>query len=279
MANPEHLAILKQGVETWNKWRGENPDIRPNLKRANLSKADLSKTDISKSFLSAANLEGTDINRAVLVESNFNKTKLTGCRIYGISAWNLNLKDSEMHDLIITPKDEPVITVDNLEVAQFIYLLLHNEKIRNVIDTITSKVVLILGRFTPERKAILDAIREELRENGYIPVMFDFDKPTTRNTKETISTLAHMAKFVIADITKPKSVPQELEIIIPNLRSVPVQPILQGRSAKYGMFDSYVGLDWVLEIYRYKNLDDLLKSLKEKVIKPAEQKVIELQEK
>jgi len=39
---------------------------------------------------------------------------------------------------------EPRITIDNIEVAQFIYLLLHNEKIRDVIDTITSKAVLIL---------------------------------------------------------------------------------------------------------------------------------------
>jgi hypothetical protein len=31
-----------------------------------------------------------------------------------------------------------------------------------VIDTITSKAVLILGRFTDERKAVLDALREEL---------------------------------------------------------------------------------------------------------------------
>jgi hypothetical protein len=31
MINPEHLAILKQGVEIWNKWREENPDIMPDL--------------------------------------------------------------------------------------------------------------------------------------------------------------------------------------------------------------------------------------------------------
>jgi hypothetical protein len=28
------------------------------------------------------------------------------------------------------------VTVDNIEVAQFVYLLLHNEKIRDVIDTV-----------------------------------------------------------------------------------------------------------------------------------------------
>jgi hypothetical protein len=41
--------------------------------------------------------------------------------------------------LIITPPEESEVTVDDLEVAQFVYLLLHNEKIRNVIDTIGRK--------------------------------------------------------------------------------------------------------------------------------------------
>ena len=82
---------------------------------------------------------------------------------------------------------EPEITVDNLEVAQFIYLLLNNERIRHVIDTITSKAVLILGRFTPERKAVLDALREELRKRDYLPVLFDFDKPASKDLTETVS--------------------------------------------------------------------------------------------
>jgi hypothetical protein len=36
-------------------------------------------------------------------------------------------------------KNEPIITVDDLEVAQFVHLLLKNEKIQNVIDTIGEK--------------------------------------------------------------------------------------------------------------------------------------------
>ena len=146
---------------------------------------------------------------------------LTGCHVYGVSVWNLKLEGVQQRDLIITRDDEPVITVDNLEVAQFIYLLLHNEKIRDVIDTITSKAVLILGRFTPERKALLDALREELRHRNYVPILFDFDKPKSKDVTGTVETLARMARFIIADLTDPSSIPHELATIVPSLRTTP----------------------------------------------------------
>ena len=90
---------------------------------------------------------------------------LTGCLIYGVSAWRLKLATkTKQQNLVITYPNEPAITVDNIEIAQLIYLLLRNEKIRDVIETIASMAMLILGRFTDERKAVLDALREELRE-------------------------------------------------------------------------------------------------------------------
>src|SRR5262249_28843126 len=157
-----------------------------------------------------------------------------------------------------------------LEIAQFIYLLLSNKKIRDVIDTITSKVVLILGRFTPERKEILDAIRNELRNHKYVPVLFDFDKPTNRDLTETIRTLAHMARFVIADITDPRSIPQELATIIPLLPSLPVQPLLSASQQEYGMFADLLRYPWVLPPVKYEDKQTLLMSLGEKIIRPAE---------
>ena len=39
MANPEHLEILKQGVEVWIRWREETPDIRPDLMDAQIDGA------------------------------------------------------------------------------------------------------------------------------------------------------------------------------------------------------------------------------------------------
>ena len=138
--------------------------------------------------------------------------------------WDVTLTGSSQKGLVITPPGEAAITVDSLKVAQFIYLLLENPEIRDVIDTITSKVVLILGRFTLARKPVLDALRDKLREKGYSPVLFDFEKPATRSYRETVSTLAHMARFVVADLTDAKVVLQELERIVPALPSVPIQP-------------------------------------------------------
>jgi hypothetical protein len=49
-------------------------------------------------------------------------------------------------------------------------------------------------------------IREELRKRDYLPVLYDFEKPTTKSVTETVSLLAHLARFVIADITDAKSI-------------------------------------------------------------------------
>ena len=226
--------------------------------------------------LSGTDLSGADLSEANLVRINLTNATLKNCRVYGISAWDVHIEGVKQFNLIITPEDQPTITVDNLKVAQFIHLLLNNKEIRDLIDTITSKVVLILGRFNFERKIILDAIRDRLRKLDYVPILFDFEKPASRDTTETVSTLAHMARFVIADITEPKSIPQELSYIVPFLPSVPIMPLLQVSEGEYGMYEHFSSYPWVQPIYHYSDLDELLHSIQECVIEPAEKKVREL---
>ncbi len=247
-----------------------------NLSNANLTGACLNGANLTGADLSGADLTGTDLIGTILVDTNLEKSILNGCRVYGLSAWGLKLKDAIQKDLIITPFSEPVITVDNLEVAQFIYLLLHNEKIRDVIDTVAKKVVLILGRFTDTRKPLLIAIKDRLRDFGYLPVLFDFRPPAERNTLETITLLARLARFIIVDITEPQSVPQELVSIVPALPSVPVKPILQEGHDPWGMFDAIRCYPWVLEIYYYSNTEGLLDYFEENIIIPSVAKANEL---
>jgi uncharacterized protein YjbI with pentapeptide repeats len=246
------------------------------LYQAELHEANLSFANLYGANLYEAELSNADLRQSTLVRTDLTGATLTGCSIYGISAWNLKLEGANQQNLNVSDYGEPTIMVDNLEVAQFVYLLLNNEKIRQVIDTITSKAVLILGRFTADRKRVLDAIRDELRQCGYLPIVFDFEKPAGRDLTETISTLAHMARFIIADITEAKSIPQELQAIVPNLPSVPVQPLLLKSDREYGMFEHIRRYPWVLGTYYYDNLNELLASVEEKVISPAEAKVREL---
>jgi hypothetical protein len=237
-----------------------------NLTGANLSGANLTRADLSRTDLSGAILSGANLNEAHLVETDLCDATLTGSSVYGASVWKIKVDErTKQQNLVITDRGEPVITVDNIKVAQFIYLLLNNQEIRYVIDTVGRKLVLILGRFTPERKRVLDALRNELRGQNYLPVVFDFEKPASRDLTETISTLAHMARFVIADLTEAKSLPQELQAIVPNLPSVPVQPIILRGAPEYAMFEHFRHYPWVLEVLEYDDAQ-VIGALAEQVV-------------
>src|SRR6266496_5344778 len=374
MANQEHLDILKQGVEMWNQWREEHPNIRPDLREAylmkgrffganftlvdlhkaelsfanlcfaklnhadlsganlteanlfdaelreanfresnlheailnqadltlaNLNKANFSsaqlikadmtgvdlreaglyRADLSEADLSYADLSGAYLDRATLVGTIFAEAILTNCHIYGIAAWDVELTGAKQIDLVITPEEEPTITVDNLKIAQFIYLLLNNAEIRDAIDTIARKAVLILGRFTPARKAVLDALREALRIHGYLPILFDFDKPSSQDLTETVSTLAHLSRFIIVDLTDPSSAPYEVGTIASN-HIRPIQALFRPSDEAKRVFAMFPDLvrryHWVLPTWEYQGQEHLLASLQTKVIEPAEQKAQEL---
>jgi uncharacterized protein YjbI with pentapeptide repeats len=248
-----------------------------NLRGADLRGAQLVGAQITNANLCGAKLNGADLRLANLVWTDLTDADLTGCFIYGISAWGLKLSEATIQrSFIITDFGEPEITVDNIEVAQFIYLLLHNSKIRDVIDTITSKAVLILGRFTEERKAVLDKLRDELRKLNYLPILFDFDKPTSKDLTGTVSTLAHMVRFIIADGTDPSSIPYELATIVPTT-IVPVQPILLSGKREFSMFpDLQERYHWVLPTHHYDTQQQLIADLRERVIGPAETKAAQL---
>jgi uncharacterized protein YjbI with pentapeptide repeats len=244
---------------------------RADLHRANLDKADLSKANLSEADLNRADLNRADLRGTLLVDTNLCGASLSGSSVYGSSVWDIKVDaQTKQQNLVITPAGEAAITVDNIKVAQFIYLVLNNQEIRDVIDTITSKSVLILGRFTAKRKPVLDAIREELRIRGYLPVLLDFAKPSTRDYSETISTLAHISRFIIVDVTDSRSVFQELAAIVPNLPSVPVLPLMEKESNEYGMLDTFTRYPWVVPTIVYEDASDLNRLLDSVILPKAE---------
>jgi hypothetical protein len=111
--------------------------------------------------------------------------------------------------------------------------------------------VLILGRFSEDRKPILDALRDALRNKGFLPIVFDFERPKGRDFTETIKKLAGMSCFVIADITNPRSAPLELQAAFPDYM-IPFVPILHDGESAFAMFANLqTKYDWVLGLLEY----------------------------
>jgi hypothetical protein len=223
------------------------------------------KPILRKTDLSSANLSGADLRHALLVETDLTDTDLTGCRVYGASVWRVELDDNtKQQGLIVTDVAEPTVRVDNIEFAQ---------KIRDVIDTIGKKGVLLLGRFTEGRMVVLERLREKLRDLGFVPMVFNFDRPETKDFTETVRLLASLSKFVIVDITNPRSAPLELQATVPDYM-IPFAPILQKGEKPFAMFvDLKNKYDWVLKrVIVYPTVDRLIEVLEDKVVRRAEAK-------
>ncbi len=246
------------------------------LTNAKLDEADLTGADLNNAKLKGASLRGAGLQFSSLVATDLTDANLDGAFVYGVGAWDIRGQPESQRDLVITPNVDQAVTVDDLEIAQFIYILLYNKKIREVIDTLTSKVVLILGRFTEKRKRVLEEIRRELRKRGYVPVLFDFKKPRSRDFIETVSTLAHIARFVVADLTTPRIVLEEVPHIVRNV-TVPILPLLARGSREPITLDNLRrNHRSILPTQRYRSLSDLVSHFDEKVVAPCERRVLAL---
>jgi hypothetical protein len=130
---------------------------------------------------------------------------------------------------------------------------------------------------SPAQSACLERLREALRKRDYVPIIFNFDKPETKDFTETVRLLAGLSKFVIADITNPKSSPLELQATIPEIM-VPFQPIIEQGEKPFAMLqDLWIKhRDWVFEPIEYSSIDRLIETMDAEIIDPAERRFDEL---
>lgn len=113
MSSSNHLAILKEGVDTWNKWREENPTVRPDLAGADLSGIDLSGVFFREAILSNASFEGSTLKKANFVgaklqhsnfvlsdvsHSNFSFASLKGANFTQANLSKARLRLADMSD-------------------------------------------------------------------------------------------------------------------------------------------------------------------------------------
>jgi uncharacterized protein YjbI with pentapeptide repeats len=226
---------------------------------ANLTGTWLSFCDLTNTDFTGAHLCGAHLNYARLVETKLPGADLTGAFVYGIAAWNLNVENATQFDLVITPRDEPEITVDRIEIAQFVYLLVNNERIRDAIDTLGRKCVLLLGRFRGPGWDVLQTLKSALRARGFVPMLFTFGPEERKSRLDTVETLALLSRLVVADITDPRAVIGELARIEKHMARVPVEIVIKESEQPDAMLDGVLSAGAALHRFRdVTNLVDLL---------------------
>jgi CHAT domain len=153
------------------------------------------------------------------------------------------------------------------------------ESFQRQLSDMTEVSVLILGRFTDQRKAVLDDLRRALTQldRGYVPILFDFDKAPERDLIESVLRFASVSRFIIADLSDPKSVPAELQAIVPAFPSVPVIAIIDDAQREYPVSDHILRMGSVLKpVVRYRNPEHLQQIFRREILEPAERLVAEL---
>ncbi len=232
------------------------------LQEANLSNAIFRFGDLNFANLSRANLNGT-----IFDGTRFWMTNLSGATIHQMAVSTpLNMQDAKQTDLVITDNDEPTVTVDDLDMAQYVSLFLCKPNV------LTAKLVFITGHFSAERDDVVRIIKEALRAHGYVPLLLDQGHPsTTGDVSEMLTILAHLARFIIIDLTGAEGMPDALAALA-RRRPIPLQPLLDLRSSAHVQQSELAAAkNWILPIFAYEDPDSLRSSFETRVILPCEQ--------
>jgi uncharacterized protein YjbI with pentapeptide repeats len=278
---------------------GQASLFRAKLQRAVLKEASFFKSDLSEADLSEADLEGANLQEAVLEKTNLRSANaaranlcfatllrvnlegavLDKCAVYGTSLWDVNMVETRQRDLDIMPAQQPILSVDSLQTAQLVGMLLHHEQARYEVFTITLNTVLVIGRFPEERRPVLDAIKEALRRGEYSPLVLDFHLPGSGDKNEIVKTLGRMSRFVVADLTEDRRIAETLDAVVHFLPSIPIQPIGQAAREQIELDSHYLKYRWVLTFWPFQGADDLAARFSGEVVAPAERRAAEIRQK
>jgi uncharacterized protein YjbI with pentapeptide repeats len=205
--------------------------------RANFAGASFRNTKFNKTVLTDANFDGAtfvncNLNRINLAGASFRVKEISETVVYGISAWDLKTSDETKQSRLVIERTYGLysdliqegkvpLMVDDIELAQFVYYLSNHKKMRDALNIMNEKGVLLLGRFKDGGLERLYSIRERLQSKGYMAMIFDFERPDNLSLTETVVTMAGLSKFVVADLSG-SSVTAELQSILGQIK----KPIL-----------------------------------------------------
>ncbi|MFG6100551.1 pentapeptide repeat-containing protein [Leptothoe sp. ISB3NOV94-8A] len=143
MANKEHVKRLQEGVEAWNAWRENAPEIKPDLSSTSLNSTNLSQIDLSEADLSdtelfdvdlsgadlcgtwlynadlrLANLSGANLSGAFLHDADLSEADLSSCNLHGANLHWANLLGTNLNKADLTNADLSYSSVLNTSFKQ-----------------------------------------------------------------------------------------------------------------------------------------------------------------
>jgi pentapeptide repeat protein len=98
--NQTHLNMLNQGVDKWNAWRVNNPDIVPDLRVAPLSDRQMRGIN-----LQGAILRGAELSRAVLEEARLQGARLERANLEGARLKGAHLEEASLKEALLGGAD------------------------------------------------------------------------------------------------------------------------------------------------------------------------------
>jgi hypothetical protein len=101
MANEKQLAILRQGVDVWNRWMHKHPRANIDLKNADLRKADLKGANLVRVNMRGANLRGAELMSADLSNSDLRGTSFKEANLIWAKLTEANVTNTNFSGAIL----------------------------------------------------------------------------------------------------------------------------------------------------------------------------------
>lgn len=229
---------------------------RVNLRESNLSRVNLFQADVRDADLSGANLD-----MARFVQTDLRGANVTGCSVRGVTVDHVQLEQAIESTLLLTEPGEPIIAVDSLEIAPFVWMLLENASVSRLIEQMKTRIILILGNFDEHHQNHLAMLKEAIREQHYVSLYIDIET-LARETQEhqklktTMRTLAYFSRIILVDITNGENLLTYLTELVSEL-TVPVQPLLEVSQEHKNTLMNREHLSEILPLYEYGSVADM----------------------
>lgn len=122
MAELDQLDILKRGVGAWNRWREENPTLRPDLSSTSLSRQDLRGANFARCSLAEAHFNDSDLSGANLTRANLSRASLNAARLVSAipvqaNLDGANLAEADLSRADISYEDSLISMLDQMVIA------------------------------------------------------------------------------------------------------------------------------------------------------------------